>query len=220
MDNVKHIDIHLENCEVIRFSEEHVSFLGMKKDCEANERGEFVLSELFVKVSAEANNGEAYVTSWSRMHKQVFDRFSQNEDICIISVVDLDGSNTDYRIDWPEENFHENSNQSSYVCPDTGDLYLAVSETLDVFDAFKDEISRDDAVVDEATEVDYFSDIETWPTQEILYGIQGCGHDLDFVLDDIANTTDHVRLVALIDKYNGIIDLLNRYKQILVDRNV
>ena len=217
MDNVKHIDIHLENCEVIRFSEEHVSFLGMKKDYEANERGEFVLRELFVKVSAEANTGDAYVTTWSRMHKQVFDRFSQNEDICIISVVDLDGSNTDYRIDWPEEDFHSNSNQSSYVCSDTGTLYLAVSETLDVFDAFKDEISRD---TDVNVEVDYFSDIETWPTQEILYGIQGCGHDLDFVLDDIAGTTDHLALVELIDKYNGINDLLNRYKQILVDRNV
>lgn len=65
-----------------------------------------------------------------------------------------------------------------------------------------------------------FSDIESWPTQEIKWGIQGCVLEQDNVLEQMLGAESASELTKLIKKYNESEELLKRYKKVLEDRGV
>lgn len=65
-----------------------------------------------------------------------------------------------------------------------------------------------------------FSDIESWPTQEIKWGIQGCGLDQDNVLEQMLEAESASELIELIEEYNETEDLYKRYMKVLEDRGV
>lgn len=65
-----------------------------------------------------------------------------------------------------------------------------------------------------------FSNIESWSTEEIEWGIQGCGHDQDHVLEKMLKAKSTGELIELIKEYNETEDLYKRYEKILEDRGV
>ena len=154
MNNVKSIDIVLENCEVYTFPKEDIGY--------------FEISDIREKIFRCACNAiSKYKTAYcvnieifdtnrlqedcidSNVVADVFARIANHNDITQIHIHYEDDTEEQYLVDYNELNEAlgaPNKNQKSYIS-DLGNLYLVISEKEKLEDVFNKEAINDKDVV-------------------------------------------------------------------------
>lgn len=211
MNNFKEIELGLENCESLIFKGVDVRVIEIESSDSAF-NNELKLKNMFLVVSKDADTVNSYRTTWHSNKETPFDRITRNNDVCLVDVTDHDGVKTSYRIDWNYDDVHENRYQTSVVDSD-GVLYVVVSNYTNVNNHFG--LDSDNHI----NEIDPLSDIRTWPTREIEYGIEACEYETDSFIRAIAATSDVGVVERLIVQFNEANELKSRYEKELSDRH-
>jgi len=141
MNQIKSIELCLENCEVLKFEADQIGRFEVKNI--KNEISRIALNsisklstceEFIIQISSKANISESYLTTWSNNNVLPFERINNGRDIVSVTINYEDGNKENIYVDW-DGTYCENYLQSSYINK-AGDLYIVVSKNKNVKDVF------------------------------------------------------------------------------------
>ena len=146
MFSIKHIDIVLENCDVIRIDGKHLGFFVMDNirkragviACNAFSVYE-IANDVFIEISPQANRGYHPLGIESETDYP-FDRLLRHNDITSIEI-ETDDESLHYFVDWTGGSAYDNESQTG-VIGKNGCLYLVISQTKTAKEYFNDDLEK------------------------------------------------------------------------------
>lgn len=146
MDEIKDIELVLENCEIIKIRKENLGIFMIDNIKRSIRRVAVnsISSGLYSDKVVMQINAHANENSFSSYGSVPFDRLREFNDIAAVYVNYKDGHQEGIYVDWNPDSEHENSHQTSIVNEKTGDLYLVICANETVQNFFEEELDSED----------------------------------------------------------------------------
>lgn len=146
MFSIKHIDLVLENCDVIHIDGKHIGFFildNIKKTAGIMGCNSFgvreTAEEIFLEISPDANK-EYHPLGISSEWTMPFERLSRYNDITSIDII-TDDETLRYYTNWTGDSDYENEAQTSIIGKN-GCFYLAITERKTAQEYFADDLEK------------------------------------------------------------------------------
>jgi len=147
MDEIKDIELVLENCEIIKIQKENLGVFMIDNIKRSIRRVAVnsVSSGLYSDKVVMQINSLANENSFSSYGSVPFDRLREFNDVAAVYVNYKNGHKELIYVDWNLDSEHENSHQTSLLNEKTGDLYLVICATETAQDFFEEELTSEDS---------------------------------------------------------------------------
>lgn len=151
MNEIKSIEIVLENCEAIRIDRENLGYFNIdniKRSISRmamNSVSDYLSAEkIFIQISSKANNHSSFIFTCHEGEVTPFDRILKYSDITSVVVNYENETSEEIYVDWGGDSDYTNPYQSVAINEKTNDLYIVISKNDEVHEFFKDNLEEEE----------------------------------------------------------------------------